>query len=242
MELRGRQAPGTSEDADADLRRQATEHVLSSYRDRIQDIYRRSATDYVDHTTAVNGIIERFDVTLLERRDFLTQVESALRDIFDIIRRQQPYKLGIAFGFLLYKTETDEFSTFFVIQHLSRDLSNRVVINQMPNIWCIWNAQDEDSVISDIRNMEFFDLVRHHFDTNYNFIIVRMTHMVIEVFPMDQCALQDRVLDQGGSQLYGRGRSDDEQDHARQFIHFKAEDDEDTDDDYDKDYEDDEDR
>ena len=230
MLLRGRRPTGIGNDPD--LRRQATEEVLSSYRDRIHDIYRRSATDYVDHTTAVNGNIERFNVTLLERRDFLGQVKSALRDIFDIIRRQQPYKLAIAFGFLLYKTETDDFSTFFVVQHLSRDLSNGVVVNQMPNIWCVRNAADEDRVISDIRNTEFFDLVRDQFDTNYNFIIVRMTHMVVEVFPMDDCALQERVVIQGGSQFYGRGRSDeDEEDHARQFIHFEAEhsDDDDSD-------------
>ena len=229
MLLRGRRPTGIGNDPD--LRRQATEEVLSSYRDRIQDIYRRSATDYVDHTTAVNGTIERFNVTLLERRDFLGLVESALRDIFDIIRRQQPYKLGIAFGLLLYKTDTDEFSTFFVVQHLGRDLSDQIVVNQMPNIWCVRNAADEERVISDVRNTEFFDLVRDQFDTNYNFIIVRMTHMVVEVFPMDECALQNRVVLQRDSQLYGRGRSDDdEQDHARQFIHFKAEDDDDDDD------------
>ena len=243
MELRGERAPGTAiTRGDDNLRARAVDEVVTSYRARIRDVYERSGTEYVNHTSINprDGSIERVNVALLEKGNFLDQLESSLREIFDAVRGQIPYKLVIVFGFLLYQLETDDFSTFFVVQHLSRNPSDKALVNQMPNLWIIRNPSDEDGVIDDIRQTEFFDLVRDHFQANYNFLIVRMTHMVVEIFPMDYCPIQERVLLRGGHDLIGRGLDDgsvSEKDGysseerrynpASEYINFEAIDDDD---------------
>ena len=57
--------------------------------------------------------------------------------------------MNIAFGFILYKMETDKFEQFFVIDHVARDPTDKVVINQIPNVWTIRNEEDKDLVIRD---------------------------------------------------------------------------------------------
>ena len=67
-----------------------------------------------------------------------------------------PYNMLLAFGFLLYKMRTKEIEQFFVVDHLQRDPERRAIVNQVPNIWLIRTVADEDRVISDIRETDFF--------------------------------------------------------------------------------------
>ena len=82
-------------------------------------------------------------------------MESALRLVFDACRYQIPYRIAIAFGFVLYKTQTDQFDQFFVVDHLARNPNDRVLINQIPNVWIIRSEADEDGVIRDIQQTDF---------------------------------------------------------------------------------------
>ena len=151
----------------------AYQNVSSQYSDRLKQVYADNLRQYVNHTTSKDGRIDRFNVNMLENRPFLSQVESALRAIFDACRYQRPYKMNIAFGFILYKMETDKFEQFFVVDHLARDPTDKVVINQIPNVWTIRNEEDEDSVIRDIQQTDLFDLLRDQSNAEqYNFLIV----------------------------------------------------------------------
>ena len=182
--------------------------MSSQYSDRLKQVYADNLQQYVNHTTSKDGRIERFNVNMLDNRPFLSQVESALRAIFDACRYQRPYKMNIAFGFILYKMETDKFEQFFVVDHLARDPTDKVVINQIPNVWTIRNEEDEDLVIRDIQQTDFFDLLRDQSNAEqYNFLIVRMTHMAVDIFPVLNCDIHNEVV--GNRQYIGRGVNDD---------------------------------
>ena len=192
-----------------EMKTRAYQNVSSQYSDRLKQVYADNLPQYVNHTTSNDGRIERFNMNMLDKQPFLSQVESALRAIFDACRYQRPYKINIAFGFILYKMETDKFEQFFVMDHLARDPTDKVVINQIPNVRTIWNEEDEDSVIRDIQQADFFDLLRDQSNAEqYNFLIVRMTHMAVDIFPILNCNIHNEVI--GNRQYIGRGLTDDE--------------------------------
>ena len=116
--------------------------------------------------------------------------------------------MNIAFGFILYKMETDNFEQLFVKDHLASDPTDKVVINQIPNVWTIRNEGDEDAVIRDIKQTDVFDLLRDQSNAEqYNVLIVRMTHMAVDMFPVLNCDIHNEVV--GNRQYIGRGISDD---------------------------------
>ena len=122
-----------------EMKSRAYQNVSSQYSDRLKQVYADNLRQYVNHNASKDGRIERFNVNMVDNRPFLSQVESAVRAIFDACRYQRPYKMNIAFGFILYKMETDKFEQFFVVDHLARDPTDKVVINQIPNVWTIRN-------------------------------------------------------------------------------------------------------
>ena len=134
----------------------AYQNVVNHYHDRLREFYENNLRQYVNHTTTRDGRIEKFIINLLGRPGFLSQVESALRLVFDACRYQIPYRIAIAFGFMLYKTQTDQFDQFFVVDHLARNSNDRVLINQIPNVWIIRSEADKDGVIRDIQQTGFF--------------------------------------------------------------------------------------
>ena len=159
-----------------------------------------------------NGQISKITVNLLNKSGFYEQVEAALRKIFNICRYMVPYNLLLAFGFLLYTMRTYEIEQYFVVDHWQRDLERRSLINQVPNIWRIHTLADEDQVITDIRQTDFFDLLRDHMESEqYNFKILRMTHMTAEIFPTIDCNIHNNVVSSQQQQQYiGRGARGDE--------------------------------
>ena len=190
------------------LRVRAYQNVVGHYQDRLHEFYANTLRQYVNHTTTRDRRIEKFNINLLGRRGFLSQVESALRLVFDACRYQIPYRIAIAFGFVLYKTQTDQFDQCFVVDHLARNPNDGVLINQIPNVWIIRREADEDGVIRDIQQTDFFDLLRDTTDAEqYNFLIVRMTIMMVQVFPVLDCDIHDNVF--GNCQYIGRGGTDD---------------------------------
>ena len=211
-QLRGGVPPRQLEPADEEnLWLRAYENVRTHYQDRLREFYANNLRQYVNHTTTRDGRIERFNINLLGRRGFLSQVESALRLVFDACRYQIPYRITIAFGFVLYKMQTDQFEQFFVVDRLARNPNDRVLINQIPNVWIIRREADEDSVITDIQQTDFFDLLCDSSDAEqYNFLIVRMTNMVVQVFPVLDCDIHDNVF--GNRQYIGRGADDSDDD------------------------------
>ena len=85
--------------------------------------------------------------------------------------------MNVAFGFILYKMEADEFGHFFVNDHLASDPNDRVVINQIPNVWTIQNEEHENSVIRDIQQTDFFDVLKDQSNAEqYHFLVVWLTH------------------------------------------------------------------
>ena len=83
-------------------------------------------------------------------------------------------------------------------------------------------------MIRDIQQTDFFYLLRDTSDAEqYNFLIVRMTNMVVQVFPVLDCDIHDNVF--GNRQYIGRGAD-----------HSDGEDGEDEDEESDVEYEDEE--
>ena len=204
--------PHHRHDNDVDIRTRTYQHVRDNYIDQLREAYRSNLRQYVNHTTVTDGQILRITVNLLDKRGFFDQVETALRKIFNICRYMVPYNMLLAFGFLLYKMRTKEIEQFFVVDHLQRDPECRAIVNQVPNILLIRTVADEDRVISDIRQTDFFDLLRGRMESEqYNFKILRMTHMTAKIFPAVDCNIHISVV--GSSQQYvGRGCDDSSDD------------------------------
>ena len=142
------------------------------------------------------------------------QVETALRSIFDLSRIHIPFKMALAFGFLLYDPQTDSFQNFYINDHLSRDPEDRNVIHQMPNSWTIRNESDEHKVFKDIQSSDFLAQVRDVFaGQHYNFIIVRATHMSVQLFPMIDSNLYNDVRANRDDLLGHNFGSSDEEDN-----------------------------
>ena len=197
--------------------------MVGHYHDRLREFYASKLRQFVNHTKTRDGRIEKVNINLLVRRGFLSQVESALRLVFDACRYQIPYRIAIAFGFMLYKTQTDQFDQFFVVDHLARNPNDRVLINQIPNMWIIRSEADEDGVIRDIQQTDFFDLLRYQSDAEqYDFLIARMTNMVVQVFPVLDCDIHDNIF--GHRQYIGRGAdSDGEEDDEEEILEYDDE-------------------
>ena len=121
---------------------------------------------------------------------------------------------------------TGEIEQYFVVDHLQRDIERKSLINQVPNIWLIRTVADEDQVIVDIRQTDFFDVLRDHMESEqYKFKIIRMTHMTAEMFPSIDCNIHNNVMAQQ-QQYVGRGVDDDDESAASP----SSEDDDDYDD------------
>ena len=211
-------APHRRHDTDANIWTRAYQHIRDNYIDQLREAYRSNLRQYVNHTTVTDGQTSRITVNLPDKRGFFDQVETALRKIFNICRYMVPYNMLLAFGFLLYKMRTKEIEQFFVADHLQRDPERRAIVNQVPNIWLIRTVADEDRVISDIRPTDFFDLLRDHMESEqYNFKILRMTHMTAEIFPAVDCNIHNSVVGSSSQQYVGRGcddSSDDDDDDS----------------------------
>ena len=194
------------------LRDAAENDVRTEYENRIRDVYRSNVSEYVSRTRCdqYDGVIDKITVNLLETIPFLQQVETALRSIFDLSRVHVPFKRAVAFGFLLYNSHTDSFETFYRNDHLSRDVQDRNVIHQVPNIWTIINERDEAQVFTDIESSDFFTQVRDIFSgQNYNFVIVRATHMSVQLFPMIDSNIYNDI-DTNRDDMYGHALPDDD--------------------------------
>ena len=76
------QRPITQEQHE-DMKARAYQNISTQYGDRLKQVYADNLRQYVNHTTSKDGRIERFNVNMLDKRPFLSQVESALRAIFD---------------------------------------------------------------------------------------------------------------------------------------------------------------
>ena len=224
------------------LRDAAENDVRNEYENRIRDVYRSNVSEYVSRTRRdqYDGGIDKITVNLLENIPFLQQVETALRSIFDLSRVHVPFKMALAFGFLLYNSNTDSFETFYINDHLSRDATDRNIIHQVPNIWTIRNEQDEAQVFSDIESSDFFTQVRDIFSgQNYNFVIVRATHMSVQLFPMMDSNIYNDI-DTNRDDTYGHAlptddddddTSDDDDDDDDASMVIDDDDDDDDDDD-----------
>ena len=120
-----------------------------------------------------------------------------------------------------------------MVDHLARNPDDRVLINQIPNVWIIRREADEDGVIRDIQQTDFFDLLRDTSDAEqYNFLIVRMTNMVVQVFPVLDCDIHDNVF--GNRQYIGCGADDsdgdDDEDGDEDDSHVEYDDDDEEED------------
>ena len=78
-------------------------------------------------------------------------------------------------------------------------------------MWIIRREADEDGVIRDIQQTDFFDFLCDQSGAEqYNFLIVRMTKIVVQVFPVLDCDIHDNVF--GNRQYIGRGADDSDGD------------------------------
>ena len=129
-----------------------------------------------------------------------------LMQLFDLVRYHIPFKMVIGFGFLLYNSKEDSFKSTYINDHLSRDPQNRNVINQVPNVWEMHNRTDEQQVIVDIGSSDFFNQVRDLFAANnYNFMVLRATHMAVQIFPMVNNNIYHDASSSVRGSMYGHG-------------------------------------
>ena len=176
-------------------------------------------------TNNSNGFIDKITCNLLVNKPFLEQVEVNLRNIFDTVRSQMPYKITLAFGFSLYDKDNDSFKHFYINEHLSRSPQDRNILHQFPNTWTIRNEKDENKVMPTIQNNDFFSQVRDVFSGgNYNYVIIRATTMAAGIFPLVDSAMYNDTVQQNFS---GRGLEEEEDEE----YYSTSDDDNDDDDD-----------
>ena len=117
---RGGRITSVNDDGDDDesyLRQEARGQIKKQYVDRLKDVYADNLAEMVTRTrrsTDSNGFIDKITCNLLPNIPFLEQVEMKLKNIFDAVRTQMPYKLTLAFGFLLYDKDNDSFNHFYI--------------------------------------------------------------------------------------------------------------------------------
>eukprot|EP00794_Sanderia_malayensis_P021229 gene21229-biopygen16264 len=165
--------------------------VREDYIKRLQQEYMDNLKELVNHVVIdkEDGEIRRITVNLVQKVPFEEQLEKALREIFAAVRHQTPYKLVLAFGFLLYKRKTDELWTFYVNEHLSRDPVDRRFIHQLPNVWSVHDRRDEEKIIVELKEMDFFNALQNQLDQHgYDVMVIRVTNVVAEVFPTADAA------------------------------------------------------
>eukprot|EP00794_Sanderia_malayensis_P008696 gene8696-biopygen6986 len=215
--LRGTTTTTTNDD---ELHDAARLSVREEYIKRLQQEYMDNLKELVNHVVVdrEDGEIRRITVNLVQKVPFEEQLERALREIFAAVRHQVPYKLVLAFGFLLYKRKTDELWTFYVNEHLSRDPTDKKTIHQLPNVWEVHDREDEDSIIDEMKKTDFFTVLQNQLDQHgYDVMMIRITNIVAEVFPTIDAAesyssLLKSAVHDGNEELEGRGYDDDDDD------------------------------
>eukprot|EP00794_Sanderia_malayensis_P013357 gene13357-biopygen10668 len=196
------------------VREDYIKRLQQEYMDNLKELVNRVVIDRED------GEIRRITVNLVQKVPFEEQLERALREIFAAVRHQTPYKLVLAFGFMLYKRKTDELWTFYVNEHLTRDPVDRRFIHQLPNVWNVHDRRDEEKIIVELKEMDFFNALQSQLDQHgYDVIVIRITNVVAEVFPTVATAesysnlLQAAVHDgDDETVLEGRGEEEDDDD------------------------------
>ena len=123
-------------------------------------------------------------------------VGSTLRPVFGVCRCQLPYRIAITFGFVLYNTQTNQFEQFFALNHLARSPKDRVVFNQIPNMWISRNEAGEDAMIRDSQQTDFFYLLHDRSDSEqYNLMIVMLLIWLCRYFQFSIAILKITYLD-----------------------------------------------
>ena len=179
-----------------------------------------------------NGDIIKINIPYVE--DFL---DNSIHDVYNAAVHQLPYKMGIAFGFMLLDTEKTTVRHWYVDEHLTRTPQNKDILHQVPNLFVIKNKNDANTVIEDLYKQNYFDLVRRML-YSYRVHILRITNMKVSIFKMND----DKMDDVGGQSSEDEssddeGDDDDEEDFEDQsdiekndFLLLEAEDDDDGDD------------
>ena len=193
-----------SEDQEKTFKELSHKLVKEDYESRLEKVYRENLHNYVNHIKLgdTNSDVARININLLKGEPFDDQVEIALRDIFTTARHMKPYKIVLAFGFILYNKSNDDIKQFYVNDHLSRDSVERSVIHQLPNIWTIREDKDENKVVDDVVNTDFLAMMTNAFDEhNYNYVILRATNITGELYSV----MHSDVYDNLNESLTGRG-------------------------------------
>ena len=96
-------------------------------------------------------------------------------------------------------------------------------------MWTIHNEEDEDGVIRDIQQTDFFDLLRDQCTAEqYIFLIVQMTRMAVDIFPELNCDIHNEVI--CNHQYIGCGPGDGEDEEEEEDYIITDDDDEEEDD------------
>ena len=122
----------------------AVKKVRSVWRDMVKQAYLDNASEIMSHShKSENGDLIKINIPYVENIQFRDFLENLIHDVYNAAVHQLPYKMGIAFGFMLLDTEKTTVRHWYVDEHLTRTPQNEDILLQVPNLFVIKNKNDE---------------------------------------------------------------------------------------------------
>ena len=135
----------------------AVKKVRSVWRDMVKQVYLDNASEIMLHShKSENGDIIKINIPYVENIQFRDFLENSIHDVYNAAVHQLPYKMGIAFGFMLLDTEKTTVRHWYVDKHLTRTPQNKDILLQVPNLFVIKNKNDEIQLLKTYINKTIF--------------------------------------------------------------------------------------
>eukprot|EP00112_Aurelia_sp_Birch-Aquarium-sp1_P008631 Seg1956.8 transcript_id=Seg1956.8/GoldUCD/mRNA.D3Y31 product="hypothetical protein" protein_id=Seg1956.8/GoldUCD/D3Y31 len=180
----------------------AVRSVRKAAIEKVKDAYMKNAASIMTHSTRGNdGQMLTYNVHLVGSAPFNDQIDDILQKVYVENQQNMPYQMAMAFGFFLHTPKTGKYSYWYANTHLSHEQgangSRSDILQQKDNIWQIRNRSDMDACANDIKNTDFFTLVRNAFEESST-VLVRSTNVKVQIYPL-------------GDNAIGRGEDDDDE-------------------------------
>eukprot|EP00112_Aurelia_sp_Birch-Aquarium-sp1_P016003 Seg3589.8 transcript_id=Seg3589.8/GoldUCD/mRNA.D3Y31 product="Zinc finger protein 423" protein_id=Seg3589.8/GoldUCD/D3Y31 len=186
--LRGRGIDVSDEGVHNQIVGNAVRSVRKAAIEKVKDAYMKNAASIMTHSTrGEDGQMLTYNIHLVGTAPFNDQIDDILQKVYVENQQNMPYKMAMAFGFFLHTPKTGKYSYWYANTHLSHEQgangSRSDILQQKDNIWQIRNRSDMDACANDIKNTDFFTLVRNAFEESST-VLVRATNVKVQIFPL----------------------------------------------------------
>eukprot|EP00112_Aurelia_sp_Birch-Aquarium-sp1_P015902 Seg3562.6 transcript_id=Seg3562.6/GoldUCD/mRNA.D3Y31 product="Gastrula zinc finger protein XlCGF52.1" protein_id=Seg3562.6/GoldUCD/D3Y31 len=194
--LRGR---GQVDISDPNMHPHIVRHAIRSVRtttiESIQKAYLDHAAEIVTHSRRDdNRQLMSYNIHMIENIPFDQQIDSILNDVYMENECNIPYKISLMFAFMLFTPSTGKVGYWHANTHLSHEARAGDVLQQRDNIWEIRSRVDMQACANDIKNTDFFTMMRNALEDS-NSVILRVTNNRSEEIERETAVLYDRYID-----------------------------------------------